>query len=137
MTDELLKSCGVKVVQHSHSARRSGSRLQCSWSNRSPLQPEVLADIYLGHITMWDDAHIAKDNPGAHLPNQKIIVVYRSDGSGTSFIFTDYLSKVSSEWANGPGKGTSVNWPTGVGGKGNEGVAVMCASCPVPSDMSS
>ena len=72
---------------------------------------------------MWNDPRIAKDNPGAHLPNQRIIVVHRSDGSGTTFIWTDYLSKVSTDWANGPGKGTSVNWPTGVGGKGNEGVA--------------
>jgi phosphate transport system substrate-binding protein len=84
---------------------------------------EVLADIYLGKISNWNDARIAKDNPGVKLPDQKIIVVHRSDGSGTSFIFTDYLSKVSKEWNDGPGKGTSPSWPTGVGGKGNEGVA--------------
>jgi phosphate transport system substrate-binding protein len=83
----------------------------------------VLADIYLGKIANWNDSRIAADNPGVHLPDQKIIVVHRSDGSGTSFIFTDYLSKVSNDWANGPGKGTAINWPTGVGGKGNEGVA--------------
>jgi phosphate transport system substrate-binding protein len=83
----------------------------------------VLSDIYLGKITQWNDPRIAKDNPGARLPDQKIIVVHRSDGSGTTFIWTDYLSKVSKEWANGPGKGSSINWPVGVGGKGNEGVA--------------
>ena len=83
----------------------------------------VIADIFLGKITNWNDPQIAKDNPGVHLPDQKIIVVHRSDGSGTTFIWTDFLSKISKEWAGGPGKGTSINWPTGVGGKGNEGVA--------------
>ncbi|HEV2729065.1 MAG TPA: phosphate ABC transporter substrate-binding protein PstS [Terriglobales bacterium] len=85
--------------------------------------PQVLAGIFLGKITSWNDPAIAKDNAGVNFPNQPIIVVHRSDGSGTTFIFTDYLSKVSSEWANGPGKGTSVKWPVGLGGKGNEGVA--------------
>ena len=84
---------------------------------------DVLADIFLGKITNWSDPRIAKDNPGVSLPNLKIIVVHRADGSGTTYIWTDYLSKVSSEWANGPGKGASVAWPTGVAGKGNEGVA--------------
>ncbi|HVU48159.1 MAG TPA: phosphate ABC transporter substrate-binding protein PstS [Terracidiphilus sp.] len=92
--------------------------------------PDVLADIYLNKITNWNDARIAKDNPGVKLPDQKIIVVHRSDGSGTSFIFTDYLSKVSKEWNDGPGKGTSLNWPTGVGGKGNEGVAGLVRQLP-------
>ena len=87
------------------------------------LSGEVLADIYLNKITNWNDARIAKDNPGVSLPDKKIIVVHRSDGSGTSFIFTDYLSKVSNDWKSGPGSGSSPNWPTGVGGKGNEGVA--------------
>ena len=85
--------------------------------------PDVLADIYLGKISMWNDARIAKDNAGVSLPNLKIIVVHRADGSGTTYIFTDYLSKVSSEWASGPGKGASPSWPTGIAGKGNEGVA--------------
>jgi phosphate transport system substrate-binding protein len=87
--------------------------------------PEALAGIFLGKITTWNDPAIAKANPGVNLPAQTIIVVHRSDGSGTTYIFTDYLSKVSSEWANGPGKGTSVKWPVGLGGKGNEGVAGM------------
>ncbi|HEV2715920.1 MAG TPA: phosphate ABC transporter substrate-binding protein PstS, partial [Terriglobales bacterium] len=85
--------------------------------------PQALAGIFLGKITSWNDPAFAKDNPGVNFPNQPIIVIHRSDGSGTTFIFTDYLSKVSSEWANGPGKGTSVKWPVGLGGKGNEGVA--------------
>jgi phosphate transport system substrate-binding protein len=92
--------------------------------------PDVLADIYLSKITTWNDPRIAKDNPGVHLPDQKIIVIHRSDGSGTTFIFTDYLSKVSPEWAGGPSKGTAINWPTGVGGKGNEGVAAQVREFP-------
>jgi phosphate transport system substrate-binding protein len=123
MTDELLKSCGVKLVHIPSVLGAVVPVFNVPGVADLRFSPDVLANIYLGHITMWNDARIAKDNPDAHLPDQKIIVVYRSDGSGTSFIFTDYLSKVSTEWANGPGKGTSVNWPTGVGGKGNEGVA--------------
>lgn len=92
--------------------------------------PDVLAGIFLGKISNWNDAAIAKANPNLKLPNQNITVVHRSDGSGTSYIFTDYLSKVSSEWGGGPGKGTSVKWPVGVGGKGNEGVAGMIRQLP-------
>ncbi len=87
--------------------------------------PEALSGIFLGKITTWNDPAIAKANPGVNLPSQSIIVIHRSDGSGTTYIFTDYLSKVNSEWQNGPGKGTSVKWPVGLGGKGNEGVAGM------------
>ncbi len=94
------------------------------------LSPDVLADIFLAKITTWNDPRIAKDNPGAHLPGDKIIVVHRSDGSGTTFIFTDYLSKVSKDWAGGPGSGTAINWPTGVGGKGNDGVAAQVRQFP-------
>jgi phosphate transport system substrate-binding protein len=85
--------------------------------------PDVLADIYLGKVTKWNDGRITKVNPGVNFPDQTITVVHRSDGSGTSYIFTDYLSKVSSDWKNVVGKGTSVKWPVGIGGKGNEGVA--------------
>lgn len=87
------------------------------------LTGELLADIYLGKITKWNDAALTKLNPSAKLPDQKITVVRRSDGSGTSFLFTNYLSKVSPEWSSKVGANTSVSWPTGVGGKGNEGVA--------------
>ncbi len=89
------------------------------------LSPDVLADIYLAKITNWNDARIAKDNPGAHFPDLKITVVHRSDGSGTTFIFTSYLSKVSQDWKVGPGAGSAINWPTGVGGKGNENVTSL------------
>jgi phosphate transport system substrate-binding protein len=87
------------------------------------LSGAALGDIYLGKITKWDDAAIAKLNPGAKLPAQDITVVHRSDGSGTTFIWSNYLSKVSADWKGKVGEGTSVNWPVGVGGKGNEGVA--------------
>jgi phosphate transport system substrate-binding protein len=86
------------------------------------IAPELLANIYLGKITKWNDPELKKDNPSAKLPDTAITVAHRSDGSGTTSIFTDYLSKVSPEWKAGPGKGTSVNWPAGLGGKGNEGV---------------
>ncbi len=85
--------------------------------------PEALAGIFLGKITNWNDPALAKVNPGVNFPNQPIIVIYRSDGSGTTFIFTDYLSKISKDWSNTVGKGTSVKWQIGMGGKGNEGVA--------------
>jgi phosphate transport system substrate-binding protein len=87
--------------------------------------PQVIADICLGKISNWSDPAIAKDNPNAKLPNQNIVVVHRSDGSGTNYIFTDYLSKISTDWKNQVGKGTSVKWPVGLGAKGNEGVAGM------------
>lgn len=83
----------------------------------------LLADIFLGKITKWNDPAIAAINPGIKLPDQDITVVHRSDGSGTTFIWTNYLSKVSSEWSKKVGEGTAVNWPVGTGGKGNEGVA--------------
>jgi phosphate transport system substrate-binding protein len=85
----------------------------------------TLAGIYLGKITNWNDKAIAADNPGAKLPDKPIVVIHRSDGSGTTYIFTDYLSKVSPDWAGGPSKATSVRWPVGLGAKGNEGVAGM------------
>ena len=85
--------------------------------------PEVLAGIFLGKITNWNDKAIAAANQGVKFPDQSIIVVHRSDGSGTTYIFTDYLSKISSDWSGTAGKGTSVKWPVGLGGKGNEGVA--------------
>ena len=87
------------------------------------LSGPLLADIYLGKITQWNDPRIAVLNPGLSLPASKINVVHRSDGSGTTFNFVNYLSKVSPEWKEKVGEGTAVNWPTGIGGKGNEGVA--------------
>ncbi|MGA7949134.1 MAG: phosphate ABC transporter substrate-binding protein PstS [Thiobacillaceae bacterium] len=87
------------------------------------LNPKVLADIFLDKIKKWNDPAIVALNPGVSLPDSAISVVHRSDGSGTTFIFTNYLSKVSPEWKSKVGENTSVQWPTGVGGKGNEGVA--------------
>jgi phosphate transport system substrate-binding protein len=94
------------------------------------LTPDVLADIFLGKVTKWNDARIASVNSGVTLPNVDIIVVHRSDGSGTSFVWTDYLSKVSPEWSQKVGKGPSVNWPVGLGGRGNEGVAATVRQTP-------
>jgi phosphate transport system substrate-binding protein len=87
--------------------------------------PEALAGIFLGKITTWNDAAISSANPGIKLPGDPIIVIHRSDGSGTTYIWTDYLSKVSPDWQTRVGKATSVKWPVGLGGKGNEGVAGM------------
>lgn len=92
--------------------------------------PEALAGIFLGAITKWNDPAIAKPNPGVQLPASDIVVVHRSDGSGTTYMWTDYLSKISEEWKTKVGKGTSVNWPVGLGGKGNEGVAGLVKQTP-------
>ena len=92
--------------------------------------PEALAGIFLGKITKWNDPAIAGINKSISLPANDIIVVHRSDGSGTTYIWTDYLSKVSDEWKSKVGKGTSVNWPVGLGGKGNEGVAGLVKQTP-------
>lgn len=87
------------------------------------LKNDVLAKIFLGEINNWNDSQIKSDNPQTKLPDMKISVIYRSDGSGTTFIFSDYLSKISEKWKNGPGTGKSLNWPAGMGAKGNPGVA--------------
>jgi phosphate transport system substrate-binding protein len=87
--------------------------------------PETLAAIFLGKITKWSDPALAKDNAGVKLPDEPVTVVHRSDGSGTSYVWTDYLTKVSPAWKAGPGTGKSVSWPVGLGGKGNEGVTGM------------
>ncbi len=94
------------------------------------LTPATLAGIYLGDITRWNDPAIARDNPGLKLPDTAIAVVHRSDGSGTTNIFTDYLSTVSPAWKQRVGKGTSVNWPVGLGGKGSEGVTGQVKQTP-------
>ena len=124
MTDEQLSQAKTKIL---HIPTVLGADVPAynipGVSAELKFTPETLAGIFLGKITSWNDAALTKINPGANLPNQPIIVIHRSDGSGTTYIWTDYLSKVSSEWANGPGKGTSVKWPVGLGGKGNEGVA--------------
>jgi len=124
MTDEQIQQSKVKVL---HVPTVLGAVVPAynipGVNAELKFTPDVLADIYLGKITNWNDGRIAKANPGINFPNQTITVVHRSDGSGTSYIFTDYLSKVSPDWQSSTGKGTSVKWPVGLGGKGNEGVA--------------
>jgi phosphate transport system substrate-binding protein len=126
MTDDQLSQAKTKIL---HIPTVLGADVPAynipGVSGELKFTPDVLAGIFMGKITSWNDPAIAKANPGVSLPNQSIIVVHRSDGSGTTYIWTDYLSKISSEWQNGPGKGTSVKWPTGLGAKGNEGVAGM------------
>ena len=92
--------------------------------------PDLLADIFLGKLTKWNDARIAAANPGVSLPNMDILVVHRSDGSGTTYVWVDYLTKVSAAWAQKVGRGTSVNWPVGLGGRGNEGVSATVRQTP-------
>ena len=94
------------------------------------LDADAIAGIFLGQIKKWNDPKITALNPGATLPDQEILVVHRSDGSGTTYIWTDYLSKISPEWKTKVGTNTSVNWPTGIGGKGNEGVAGQIKQTP-------
>jgi phosphate transport system substrate-binding protein len=130
MTDDMLASSPVKLLHIPTVLGAVVPVFNVPGVKDLRFSPDVLADIYLGKISNWNDARIAKDNPDAKLPDQKIIVVHRSDGSGTSFIWTDYLSKVSKDWAGGPGKGTALSWPTGVGGKGNDGIAGLVRQMP-------
>jgi phosphate transport system substrate-binding protein len=124
MTDEQLAEAKVKIL---HVPTVLGSVVPAynipGVTQELKFTPDVLAGIFLGKIKNWSDPAIAKANPGVKFPNQQIVVAHRSDGSGTTYVFTDYLSKVSPEWQKTVGKGTSVKWPTGIGGKGNEGVA--------------
>jgi phosphate transport system substrate-binding protein len=126
MTDQQLKEAKFRIL---HLPTVLGSVVPAynipGFKGELKFTPDVLAGIYLGKITSWNDAAIAKVNPGVSLPNQSIVVVHRSDGSGTTYIWTDYLTKVSPEWSSQAGKGTSVRWPVGLGAKGNEGVAGM------------
>jgi phosphate transport system substrate-binding protein len=130
MTDEALGSSKIKLIHIPTVLGAVVPIFNVPGVNDVKFSADVLADIFMGKIATWNDARIAKDNPGVTLPDQKIIVVHRSDGSGTTFIFTDYLSKVSKEWENGPGRGASPSWPVGVGGKGNEGVAGLVRQLP-------
>jgi len=124
MTDEQLSQAKVKIL---HIPTVLGAVVPAynipGVTGEIKFTPEILANIFLGKINNWSDPALAKINPDVKFPSQPIIVIHRSDGSGTTYIFTDYLSKVSSEWANTVKKGTTVSWPIGLGGKGNEGVA--------------
>ena len=126
MTDEQLSQAKVKIL---HIPTVLGADVPAynlpGVNQELKFTPQVLAGIFLGKITSWNDPLLVKANPGVNLPNQNIVVIHRSDGSGTTYIWTDYLSKISQEWQSGPGKGTSVKWPVGLGAKGNEGVSGM------------
>jgi phosphate transport system substrate-binding protein len=125
-TDERLKAMPAPIVQL---PTVLGSVVPAynvpGLSGEIKFTPDALAGIYLGEITKWNDKAIAAANPDLKLPDKSIVVVHRSDGSGTTFVFTDYLSKVSGEWKSRVGSNTSVSWPVGIGAKGNEGVAGM------------
>lgn len=130
MTDKQVAAVDGKVI---HIPAALGAvvmtwNLPALGSTRLRFDGATIAGIYLGRITRWNDPAIARLNPGVKLPNADIIVVHRSDGSGTSYIFTDYLSKVSPDWKEKVGFATSVNWPVGLGGKGNEGVTQQVKS---------
>lgn len=126
MTDEQLAQAKFKIL---HIPTVLGAVVPAynvpGVSEDLKFSPKVIANICLGKITNWNDKAIANDNPGVKFPDMPIIVVHRSDGSGTNYIFTDYLSKISNDWKSSVGKGTSVKWPVGLGAKGNEGVAGM------------
>ena len=126
MSDQQLKDAKFKIL---HLPTVLGSVVPAynipGFKGELKFTPDVIAGIFLGKITSWNDPAIAKANPDANLPNASIVVVHRSDGSGTTYIWTDYLSKVSPDWNGQVGKGTSVKWPVGLGAKGNEGVAGM------------
>ncbi len=131
MTDEQLAQSKVKLL---HVPTVLGAVVPAynipGVSGEVKFTPDILAGIFLGKITNWSDASIAKVNPDIKFPNQAITVAHRSDGSGTTYIWTDYLSKISPDWRDSVGKGTSVKWPVGVGGKGNEGVAGLIRQLP-------
>jgi len=131
MTDDQLKEAKMKIL---HFPTVLGADVPAynipGVTAELKFTPEALAGIFLGKISKWNDKAITGANPGVNLPDRDIVVVHRSDGSGTTYIWTDYLSKVSSEWQGQVGKGTSVKWPIGLGGKGNEGVAGMIRQLP-------
>ncbi len=124
MTDDQLKEAKFKILHIPTVLGADVPAYNLSGVNAElKFTPEALAGIFLGKIQKWNDPALTRANPGVNLPDKSIIVIHRSDGSGTTYIFTDYLSKVSKEWEGAAGKGTSVKWPVGLGGKGNEGVA--------------
>ncbi|HEY4325469.1 MAG TPA: phosphate ABC transporter substrate-binding protein PstS [Mucilaginibacter sp.] len=131
LNDEQTKKMGVPVL---HIPMCSGAVVLSynlpDFKGTLKMDPDILADIFLGKITKWNDPRIAKINSEHKLPETSIFVVHRSDGSGTTNIFTTYLSKVSSDWDTKAGKGSAINWPAGLGGKGNEGVAGLVKQTP-------
>jgi phosphate transport system substrate-binding protein len=130
MTDGQLKQAPGELLHIPTVLGAVVATYNLSGNPKLKFAPDVLADIFLGKITKWNDPRIASANGGVQLPDQPILVVHRSDGSGTTYIWVDYLSKVSPDWQQKVGKGTSVNWPVGLGGKGNEGVAGQVKNTP-------
>lgn len=130
MTDEAMSKAPGKILHLPVVAGAVVVSYNIPGGAKLKLDGDVLAGIFLGTITKWNDSKIAALNRGVSLPDLTIVVVHRSDGSGTTFIFTDYLAAVSPEWASKVGKNTSVNWPVGLGGKGNEGVAGQVKQLP-------
>ena len=130
MTDEQLKQARGELFHIPMVMGAVVATYNLPGSPKLRFAPELLADIFLGKVTKWNDPRIAALNSEVSLPNQPIIVIHRSDGSGTTYIWVDYLSKVSKEWETKVGRGTSVNWPVGLGGKGNEGVAGQVKGMP-------
>ncbi|MBI5375064.1 MAG: phosphate ABC transporter substrate-binding protein PstS [Candidatus Schekmanbacteria bacterium] len=130
MSDDELKQAPDKLVHIPTCLGAVVITYNLSGSPVLNMTPDIIADIFLGKLSKWNDARIAAINPGVKLPPTNIVVIHRSDGSGTSAIFTDYLSKVSKEWKDKVGAGKSVNWPTGMGAKGNEGVAGLIKQIP-------
>jgi phosphate transport system substrate-binding protein len=130
MTDEQLKQAPAELLHIPTVLGAVVATYNLPGGPKLKFTPEILADIFLGRITKWNDAKITAVNPGVALPDQAVLVVHRSDGSGTTYIWVDYLSKVSAEWQQKVGKGTSVNWPVGLGGKGNEGVTGQVKNTP-------
>jgi len=130
MTDDQLRKAPAELLHIPTVMGAVVATYNLPGSPKLRFAPDVLADVFLGKITKWNDERIATLNPGASLPAQPIVVVHRSDGSGTTFIWADYLSKVSPEWEQKVGRGTSVKWPVGLGGKGNEGVSGQVKSTP-------
>jgi len=130
MTDENLAKAAGKILHIPTVAGAVVMTYNVPGNPSLKLDGETIADIFLGKIKKWNDPKIAATNAGVKLPDNEIVVVHRSDGSGTTFIFTDYLSKVSAEWKQKAGNNTSVNWPTGIGGKGNEGVSGQVKQTP-------
>src|SRR6201993_4206249 len=131
MTDEQLKQAKTKIL---HFPTVLGAVVPAynipGVTQEIKFTPESLTGIFLGKITKWSDPELKKANPGINLPDQNIVVIHRSDGSGTTYVWVDYLSKVSPEWKSKVGVNTSVNWPVGLGGKGNEGVAGLVKQTP-------
>ena len=130
MSDENLAKAPGKLLHIPTVAGAVVLSYNLPGSPKLKLDGDTIAGMYLGQIKKWNDPKLTALNPGTKLPDQDIVVVHRSDGSGTTFIFTDYLSKISPEWKTKVGTNTSVNWPTGLGGKGNEGVSGQIKQTP-------